>query len=67
MQVYMIKRQYDGQWEEIQHWAEKNFKGQWLWGSEHMNPTDSYLNDDEEGTMFIDRDEDAILFSLRWL
>jgi hypothetical protein len=67
MQVFKLQRQYDGQWEEIQRWAEKNFKGQWMWGSEHMNPTYSYLNDDEEGTMFIDRDEDAVLFSLRWL
>jgi hypothetical protein len=67
MQVYRLKRQYRGQWKELQRWAEENLKGQWMWGSEHMNPTHSYLNEDDQGTMFIDRDEDAVLFSKCWI
>ena len=66
MHTFMLQRQYENQWEDIQQWAEKSLKGQWMWGSRHMNPRGSYLNEDDQGTMFIDKDEDAVLFALRW-
>ena len=67
MQVFMLQRQYEGQWEDIQQWAEKSLKGKWMFGSEYR--VDDHLRnwkDDEEATMFIDKDEDAVLFALRW-
>ena len=67
MQVFMLQRQYDGQWEDIQQWAEESLKGRWMFGSYHS----IYLHHmdwvgDEEATMIIDKDEDAVMFALRW-
>ena len=67
MQVFMLQRQYEGQWEDIQQWAEESLKGKWMFGSDYdFNHQLIDWVDDDEATMFIDKDEDAVLFALRW-